>query len=237
MTAIIAAAVVYVVVVSNQVSTGREHLAQLSTQLVQSEQQAATLKPYADFVTATTTRRDAVAGVAKTRFKWDRTLTELAKVGPDGVWLTSVTGTLPAATPSAAVPAAGAVPAVPAPPTIALSGCATHERGVPAYIDRLQLLTGVTEVGFSRSERLGKKSAAASASPASAASGVDCRGSDTKAAQFDLTTTFKSPPALPAAGPQTTGTTNAAAVAAVATPPTAAAPTTQTAAATTGGSR
>lgn len=244
MTALVAAAVVYLVVVSNQVSSDREHLGQLSTQLAQSEQQAAALKPYADFVTATTTRRDAVAAVAKTRFKWDRTLTELAKVAPDGVWLTSVTGTLPVATQPVAAPAAGPTPAA---PTIALAGCATHERGVPAYIDRLQLLSGVTEVGFSRSERLDKKpGGAATGAPAPTAgsgAGGDCRGNDTKAAQFALTTTFKAPPVLPAAGAQTTGTTNAAAVAAVATPPTAvatpptaAAPANQ-AAAVTGGSR
>jgi Tfp pilus assembly protein PilN len=235
MAAVVAAAVVYLVVVTNQVNTGREHLGQLASQLHQSEQRAAALKPYADFVTATTTRRDAVAAVAKTRFKWDRTLTELAKVAPDGVWLTSVTGTLAPGVQPVAAPAAGA--AAPVSPTIALSGCATHERGVPAYIDRLQLLTGVTEVGFTRSERLDKKKGGPSATAAIAGSGSDCRGNDTKAAQFDLTTTFKGAPVLPAAAAQTVATTNAAALAAVATPPTAAAPPTQTPAATTGGSR
>jgi type IV pilus assembly protein PilM len=213
MAAVLAAAVVYMVVVSNQVSSGREDLGTIATQLVQSEQQAATLKPYSDFAAATTARRDAVAAVAKSRFKWDRTLTELAKVAPSGVWLTSVAGT----TPAAAAAAGAAAPA--ATPTIALSGCATQESGVPAYIDKLQLLSGVTDVGFSRSERLAKKakSAGVSAPPASA-SGGDCRGSDSKTAQFDLTTYFKAPPALPVAAATPVAAPASAAVAAVATP-------------------
>jgi type IV pilus assembly protein PilM len=225
MVALVAAAVVYLVVVSNQVSSGREHLGAVATKLVASEQQAAALKPYADFVSATTARRDAVASVARTRFKWDRTLTELARVAPDGVWLTSVTGTIPAA---AAPVAAAAAPAAPSLPSIALVGCASREHGVPAYIDRLSTMTGVTDVGFTRSERLEKKGSAGSGSG-------DCRGTDLNAAQFDLTTYFKAPPALPAPAAAPAAATAAAAVAAVATP--SAAPANQTAAAPTGGSR
>jgi type IV pilus assembly protein PilM len=221
MVALVAAAVVYLVVVSNQVSSGREQIGQLQTTLVQSEQQAAALKPYADFVTATTARRDAVAAVARTRFKWDRTLTELAKVAPDGVWLTSVTGTNPASTPVTAAVAATATPGASTSPTIALIGCAALERGVPAYIDRLQLLSGVTQVGFTRSERLDKKGAASAADAAAAPAGTsDCRGGDTSAAQFELTTFFKPRPALPLPAAQTPAPTGqAAAVAAVAPPP------------------
>jgi Tfp pilus assembly protein PilN len=244
MVALLAVAIVYLVIVSNQVSTGRAQLGTIATKLVGSEQQAATLKPYADFVTATAARRDAVAAVARTRFKWDRTLTELARVAPDGVWLTSVTGTIPAAAapaPAVAAPAASGAGATPAAtpaaapvaqpsPTIALVGCASREHGVPAYIDKLGLMSGVTQVGFTRSERLDKTGASA----AGGTGGGDCRGGDLKAAQFELTTYFKPRPALqvPATAP---GQTGAAAAAAVVASPTA--PATQTAAANTGGSR
>jgi Tfp pilus assembly protein PilN len=227
--ALLAAGVVYLVTVTNQANSGREKLGTLATQLVASEQQAAELKPYADFVAATTTRRDAVASVAKTRFKWDRTLTELAKVAPSGVWLTSVDGKIPpaAAVAPAAAGAAAAAPVAPQ-PTIALKGCASTERGVPAYIDRLELLTGVTTVGFTRSERLDKKAAA------QGAGGLDdCRGGDPNAALFDLTTAFKAPPALPVPTvAPSTGQSNAVAVAA-----SPAAPPNQSAAIPTGGAR
>jgi type IV pilus assembly protein PilM len=222
--ALLAVAVVYLVTVSNQVSSGRERLAQVTAQVADSEQRAATLKPYADFASATAKRHDAIAAVARSRVRWDRTLTELARIAPAGVWLTSVEGTLETATPADASTAAAS-------PTIKLVGCAARDRSVPAYIDRLQLLTGLTDVAFSRSERLEKKKA----DGASDSSDGDCRGSDPNAARFELETHFKAiaMPAAPAVQP------TAAAGAAAAAPATgqAPAPTDQTAAATTGGSR
>ena len=117
MLAVVAAAIVYLVVLSNQVNGGREDLRDIATSLTQAEQRTAALKPYDDFAKAATQRHDAVASVAKTRFKWDRTLTEIAKVAPDNVWLTTMDGTLTAAAP--AVGAAAATGALT--PTIKLS--------------------------------------------------------------------------------------------------------------------
>jgi type IV pilus assembly protein PilM len=229
--ALVAAAVVYLVVVSNQVAGGRERLGELQTQLVTSEQQAAALKPYADFVTATTTRRAAVASVARTRFKWDRTLTELAKVAPDGVWLTSVKGTLtPATQVEGGSSSTSGLRSVIASPALELAGCASGEGRVPAYIDRLQALSGAIEVGFSRSERLEKSTTTGAVTGAG-----DCRGADPTAARFELVTYFKALPAQ--TGPAgATGTTPAPATATVApVTPATTAPATQTAGATPGG--
>ena len=145
MLALVIAMIVYLVVISNQVSSDRERLGEIATELVSAEQKTAALKPYDDFAKAAAVRHDAVASVAKARFKWDRTLTEIAKVAPDNVWLTSMDGTLVAAGQAAAA-TAGTAPTLS--PTIKLAGCAAHERNVPAYIDRLHLMTGVTEVGF-----------------------------------------------------------------------------------------
>ena len=236
MVALLAAAVVYLVVVSNQVSSGRERLGELSGELVQAESQAATLKPYDDFARATMARREAVATVAGTRFNWDRTLRQLAKVGPDGVWLTSVKGTL---TPTTQIDDGtpdgdtstlrGALAA----PALELAGCATRERSVPSYMDRLYGMTGVTEVGFSRSERLGKNGA----------DGGAC-GDDVSGARFSLVAYFKpspsqvaavqatTPPAAAAAGAASTATAPAKSTAAATT---ATAPAKSTAPATTGG--
>ena len=73
--ALIAAAIVYMVVVSNQVSSRQAAPRRRSaTELVQAEKQAAELKPYADFAQATADRRTAVTTVAGARFNWDRTL-------------------------------------------------------------------------------------------------------------------------------------------------------------------
>ncbi len=232
MLAVVLAAIVYLVVISNQVSSDRERIGQISADLVSAEQKTAALKPYDDFAKAAAKRHEAVATVAKTRFKWDRTLTDLARVAPDGVWLTSMKGTL---TPSTQVEGGGGAAtsglrAVLASPAMELAGCAAQERNVPAYIDRLHLMTGVTDVGFSRSEKLASKSATASGS-------VDCFNNDTKAAKFELVTYFKQQSApVASATPAASTTTPAAPEPAAGTTP-ATAPTNQTAAVPTGGSR
>ena len=142
-------------------------------------------------------------------------------------------GTLAPAT--AAVGAPGTVTGA-LTPSLKLAGCAANERNVPAYIDRLHLMTGVTEVGFSRAEKLDKQG-----DGAAAAGGGDCFNNDTKAAKFELTTFFKQQAAPGTSGtPAATTTTTtpsptAPAPAAGTTPPTAA--TNQTAAVPTGGSR
>ncbi|CAA9524686.1 MAG: hypothetical protein AVDCRST_MAG67-3532 [uncultured Solirubrobacteraceae bacterium] len=203
--AILAAAIVYLVVISNQVSSDREQLAKISSELVVVERQAAALKPYDDFAKATMARRAAVVSVAKTRFNWDRALTELAEVAPGGVWLTSAKGTL---TPTTAIEGGGSeagtqtLRSALAVPALELTGCAVREGQVPAYIDRLHAITGVTEVGFSRSERRRKD--------ASSDKGK-CGKGNSRTAQFALVTYFKSSPATaPAATPAPAGTPSAA---------------------------
>ena len=233
MAALVLAAIVYLVVISNQVSSDRERLGQVQADLVDAERKSAALKPYDDFAKAAKKRHDAVASVAKTRFKWDRTLTDIARVAPDGVWLTSMKGTLTPATQVEGGAGAGSTSglrAVLASPAVELVGCAAQERTVPAYIDRLHLMRGVTDVGFSRAEKLEKKGGTAGS--------TDCLGNDTKAARFELVTYFKQQSAAVApAKPTAAGTTPAAPAPAPGTTPTTTAPANQTAAVPTGGSR
>lgn len=238
MTALLAAAVVYLVAISNQVSTSREQLGQLSGELTTAEQRAAALKPYGDFARATVTRREAVTQVAGSRFTWDRALGELAQVAPGGVWLTSVRGTLSSSTQvdggadDGTTSLRGAIAA----PALQLVGCASHERDVPAYMDRLHEISGVTEVGFSRSERLEKK-LQSSPGDATAPNAGDCRGTDAKAARFAIVAYFKTSAAVAAVAQAGAAPSGSQAGAAAATPnqsvPAAAAPR-QTASATQG---
>jgi type IV pilus assembly protein PilM len=229
MIAALAAVVIYLVVLSNQINGGREDLRDIAANLVQTEHKTAALKPYDDFAKAAAQRHDAVASVAKARFKWDRTLTEIAKVAPNDVWLTTMNGTLEPATAAAGATGTGADMLT---PSIKLTGCAARERNVPAYIDRLHLMTGVTEVGFTRAEKLDQKATATGGS-----TGGDCFNNDTKAAKFELSTFFKQQAApVTAATPAATTTTPAAPAPAAGTT-TPAAPANQTAAVPTGGSR
>jgi type IV pilus assembly protein PilM len=211
MVALLAAAVVYLVVVSNQVSSGRERVGALAGATVKAEHKAAVLKPYQDFASATIARRDTVASVAGTRFNWDRTLRQLAKVAPKGVWLTSAKGTLTpttqvdgGATDGDTATLRGALGA----PALELAGCATRDRSVPSYMDRLYGMTGVTDVGFSRSERIGKTG-----------SGLSC-GAGASGSRFSLVAYFKpSPSQLAAAQAATSTATPAAPAASPATAP------------------
>ena len=202
MLALVAAAIVYIVILSNQVNGGREDLRDIATNLQQSEQKAAALKPYDDFAKATQKRHDAVASVAKTRFKWDRTMTELARVAPDGVWLTSAKATL---TPTTQVEGGGGgtsgLRSVLSSPAVELAGCAASEKSVPSYIDRLHLMTGVTTSASAapRTDAVAKNATAAAAS----AGGCQSTG-DKKSSSFELVTYFKQQSAPVAAGATTT---------------------------------
>jgi type IV pilus assembly protein PilM len=195
-TALVAAATVYMVVVSNQVSTGKQRIAAIASEVVQSEKRAADLKPYADFAQTTTDRRAAVTKVAGARFNWDRTLRQLSQVAPGDVWLTSAKATL---TPATTVDGGGADTsalraAIPG-PALELAGCGKNERDVPKYMDRLYSMSGVNEVGFSRVERKQK-----AGSNAVSTSTGDCSdgANDDKATSFSLVTYFKQSAALAA---------------------------------------
>jgi type IV pilus assembly protein PilM len=215
--ALVAAAIVYLVIVSNQVSSGKERIATIGGQVVQAEQQAAKLEPYATFDRATKDRRSAVTTIAGARFNWDRTLTELSRVAPGDLWLTGARGTL---TPSSQVDGGGAAGgstlrgALPG-PALELAGCSTVQKNVPRYMDRLYSMSGVSEVGFVRTER------AIHDPDATNNGGLQgtCVGSNDPST-FSVVTYFKQSPALAALASSPTGTPGVAAAApgAAATP-------------------
>jgi type IV pilus assembly protein PilM len=190
--ALLALAVVYMVIVANQVSSGKEQIAQLGTQIVTSEHDAAALKPYADFAQVTIARREAVKTVAGARFGWDRSLLALSRVSPGDVWLTSAKGTLTPTTTAHGGASSGTSTlrsALPG-PAFELVGCGKRESDVPKYMDRLYSMSGVAEVGFSSTKRSGS---AGDKSDSSGCSGVP------GASAFSLMTYFKQSAALAAA--------------------------------------
>ncbi len=191
MVALLAIAVVYMVIVANQVSSGKEQIAELGTQIVTAERSAAALKPYADFAQVTVARREAVKTVAGARFGWDRTLQQLSRVAPGDVWLTSAKGTLtPTSTVKGGSSGSSTLRAALPGPALELSGCGKRESDVPKYMDRLYSMSGVNEVGFSST----KKSSASGSTDAASACG-DLAG----ATVFSLVTYFKQSAALAAA--------------------------------------
>jgi type IV pilus assembly protein PilM len=223
--ALLAAAVVYMVVISNQVSSGKERLGQIRGELVTAERDAAALKPYAEFAAATMDRHKTVTKVASARFGWDRTLRELSQAMPGDVWLTSAKGTVSSATAvEGASGASGLRSALPG-PALELAGCGKRESDVPKYMDRLYALSGAREVGFEKSERVKQPGSSATGSTA-----IDLCGGSSSSSTFALVTYFKQSAALAAAAAQAAGTAATAANAGQTTQPTAAAPVGQPAA-------
>jgi type IV pilus assembly protein PilM len=196
--AVVAAAIVYMVVITNQVSSGKERLAQINTELVTSEQQAAALKPYADFAQQTMARRTTVQQVASGRFTWDKSLRELSRIAPGDVWLTSAKGTLSSTTSveGGSGSGGGGLRGARTGPAFELAGCGKRESDVPKYMDRLYSMSGVEEVGFEKTQR--------SSQPGNSA-GAECTGSKT-ASSFSLVTYFKETPETAAAAALAGGT-------------------------------
>ncbi|MDQ3675878.1 MAG: pilus assembly protein PilM [Actinomycetota bacterium] len=199
MVALLALAVVYLVILSNQVASDGARIDAIRGEVTTLENQAAELKPYDDFATATLARNAAVSSVASTRFDWERALRQLAEVTSRGVWLTSVKGTLTPTTTIDGGSGDGATSGLRgqlAVPALELVGCASSERGLPAYMDRLNEISGVTDVGFSRSERLepGKDKA-----KASGGKGDDCRNGDQRVPRFEIVAYFKAAAGAPVA--------------------------------------
>ncbi|HEV7805311.1 MAG TPA: pilus assembly protein PilM [Solirubrobacteraceae bacterium] len=230
---LLAALVVYLVILSNQVSSGQERIAQISGEVTASERQAADLKPYADFAKATTDRRETVKKVAAGRFAWDRAMRELSQVAPGDVWLTSVKGTLSATSSvEGGAGGGGGLRGALAGPALELEGCGKREGDVPKYMDRLHSMSGVEDVGFTKSERVTKPTTSGAAGAiggqgaAGASTGGGCSGSDS-ASTFSLVTYFQqsaagaaadAQAAAPAVGAAAAAVTPAAATPAPATP-------------------
>ncbi len=211
--AVLAAAIVYMVMVSNEISSGKERLVAISGELAQSEAEAAKLKPYATFAQATVERRDAVTKVAKARFDWDKMLLQLARVAPGDVWLTSAKGTVSSASSVEGSGGGGGGRGAYPGPALELAGCGKRESDVPKYMDRLYTITGVNEIAFERTER-GKGGDAQG----------PCGGS-ASASSFALSAFFDQSPELAALAAQSAAPA-AAPVAPAAAPPATAAPAT-----------
>lgn len=203
MVALVALAVVYFVFLSNQVASHETRIAEIKDEVTTLEAQAGALKPYDTFATAALKRNTAVRTIASTRFDWEKALTQLSDATSQGVWLTSAKGTVSpttiiegGASDGATSGLRGQLPV----PAIELVGCAAREQLVPAYMDRLREMSGVTDVGFSRTERLDPDD---KTKAAAGAAGEDCRNDDQRVPKFEIVVYFKGNGSLPAASGQT----------------------------------
>ena len=139
----------------NQVTQTRGDLARLQAETTEAAARAAALGDFGRFAQLKAARVASVRRLADARFDWERLTRELARVLPEGVYITelqaSAEATVAAAGPAPDPAASGEGPAG---PRLTLAGCAPGQRGVASTLVRLGKLHRAKEVVLSES-RLG----------------------------------------------------------------------------------
>ncbi|MGA2320017.1 MAG: hypothetical protein ABSG95_04650 [Solirubrobacteraceae bacterium] len=173
----------------HEISSRRAQAAVLASRVQQAEAAAAKLAPYTSFLALREQRLQEVAQLVDSRFDWAHSLHEFGRVLPPGVSLSTLTGTVGAASAtgspasagspssSTASPAASASTAVASAtppgslPTFTVSGCATSQSQVALTLDRMRLIDGSREVTLQSSTKTGSAGGAGGSGSGGCASG------------------------------------------------------------------
>jgi Tfp pilus assembly protein PilN len=199
-------AVTLLVLTGNKISDRKAEIADLQQQEAAAEAQATQLAPFASFRSVEESRKATIQSLADSRFDWERVLNELARVIPNDVWLTELSGT--SASGSATSTASSAAGSVSADslgvPALQLTGCAASQNAVAGFLSALRDIDGVTRVGLSSSERPEGEASATSATDSAGGGNSDCRTRDF-IPKFEIVAAFDQAPApqVPQASPTT----------------------------------
>jgi len=150
--ALLAMVVVYVLT-SNTITERQDDSKAASAEADRLEAQASQQANYADFAQIAQTRTQSVAGVASSRFDWERFMRELAHVMPEGSWLQSADASALGDPTTGASQPSPATPATPAANTPAanLIGCTPNQDDVAQLMVRLDGLYRVDDVQLNES--------------------------------------------------------------------------------------
>ena len=143
---------VMLVSASNSISDKTNEVAALQHADQRAQREASELAPYTAFQQTVAARRQTVAGLAASRFDWDRVMRELALIVPEDIVIRTLTATV---TPDVTVAGAtsvdlrGSVPG----PALELTGCGTgpkdrSQEAIAGFISALYDIDGVTRVGM-----------------------------------------------------------------------------------------
>ncbi|HSS32880.1 MAG TPA: PilN domain-containing protein [Solirubrobacterales bacterium] len=181
------------VLTENQISDREAEITRIQGDVAAAEARAQSLSAYTQFHSVREQRVATVAGLADSRFDWERVMRELALILPGDVWLTSLTAS---AVPGAVPPGGTEVPlrAGIAGPALSLSGCARSQQAVAGFVQALKEIDGVTRVGFQGSSLGG-----ATGATSGGGSTTSCQ---TKSfiAQFQMVVAFDAAPVASEAG-------------------------------------
>lgn len=204
---------------SHSINTNRTKLVELDRQATQTEREAQRLRAYYDFAQMRETRVATIKALAESRFDWERTMRQLARVLPSDVMLTKFLGTVrPGVTvEGVSVEDPAGLRASQPVPAFQLVGCTDDQADVARVMSRLRRMTGVTRVSLSQSE---KPDSASNQTSVELSSEIDCRF-DYTIPRFNITVFFRPLPGAAGAAAPAPGQPGVPAQPAAGTQPTA----------------
>ncbi|WP_028065449.1 PilN domain-containing protein [Solirubrobacter soli] len=134
------------VLTDNTVKQRQTDLAQAQARQTALQNQAAKLKPYADFDASARARVQTVKDLAGSRFDWEQTLRDLSRAIPQDVTLKSLEGDI-----SSSGGGGSALRGAISSPAITVQGCAPGQTQVARLMARLGDIDGVTRVSLANS--------------------------------------------------------------------------------------
>jgi Tfp pilus assembly protein PilN len=209
------------VLTDNTVKQRHADLTQVQARQHALQNQAAQLKPYADFDTSARARVQTVKDLTTSRFDWEQALRDLSRAIPQDVTLKSLTGDISKDGGASSSPLRSAISA----PAISIQGCAPGQTEVARLMARLGDIDGVTRVSLSRSaaEAVGSSSGSADSGGTSMARRNAAPCGTGKRPAFDIVMFFEKAAAT-VSGTPTTANGAVATPTATATPTPAATP-------------
>ena len=155
LTALLIALVVYVLTL-NSINSTKDQIAKAQQQTQRDNAIADELGSYGDFDKVKTQRVSAVKMLAEGRFDFERLMRELARVLPNGVWLTDANvgasgltqGGSSTPAPNSSTNSSSASGGAPA---LDLKGCATSQAAVAVLLVRTRELQGATDATLAQS--------------------------------------------------------------------------------------
>ena len=204
--AVVVVALAAWVLTTNSISDNKAQLAKVNQEADAATAQAAALRPFRDFAQMRVNRVLTVQSLARSRFDWQRAFTDLARVIPSDVWLTTMVATVKPGVNFGGTGGAGAdsgdtgqLRGALQVPAIELVGCTLDQAEVARVLTRLRLITGVQRVSLASSIKSDTAVAgnASSADSGAAAGGGsdDCRHGSRKFPKFSMVIFFNPPPA------------------------------------------
>jgi Tfp pilus assembly protein PilN len=180
--AALAAMLTVYVLTANTVTERTNKAAVAAVEADRLEAEAARKASFADFAQIAQTRLQSVAGVAETRFDWERVMRELSRIMPEGSWLQSADASVSGVTEDASDggTSSGTAAATPQ-PALTLVGCTRKQTEVAQLMVRMRAMHRVTEVELNQSTQEDLRGPAT----------VDDCGS---LYQFDVTAKFEAAP-------------------------------------------